>query len=115
CLYLAAQSSVYYAYYFGIAVALFVVLHLVWRCPAAPGAYLRVIALGALVVVALVPTFIPYALVRDRFVLGRGATQAGFFSAWGAQYLGALLDPRAYLAQRYVERDALVPLFGLGT
>jgi hypothetical protein len=47
CLLLQALTSVNHAYYFGIAVALFLCLHAALRLPAAPGAYRRATLLGS--------------------------------------------------------------------
>src|SRR5262249_38522474 len=112
---LTELSSVYYTYYFGIAVVLFVVLHAALRCPAAPGAYRKALVLGVLVVVALAPTFLPYLAVRERFGFSRSLSETIFFSTTGNQVVGALLQPVQYVKTRYVEWRTSLVFVGIGT
>ena len=112
---LAMLSSVYYAYFFGIAVLLFLALHASWRLPAAPRARQRALALVAVSCVALVPTFLPYAVVRERYGLARDPAEALIFSAVGEHYLGEFLTPLAYLRGRYLEGRPQIPVIGIGT
>src|SRR5439155_16262653 len=115
CLLMAGLSSVYHLYYFGIAVALFLGFHAVGRCPAAAHAYRRALGLGLLVWVAVLPTLIPYALLRRQFALGRGPQQAIEFSAVGEHYLGALLAPHRILERRFFQGLVESPILGAGT
>src|SRR5262249_27005233 len=115
CLWLTALSSVYYAYYFGVAVGLVLVLHVALRCPAAAGAYLRVLDCGAIVLLALVPVFLPYLDVRERFGLTRAEHETTFFSSWGDLLLAAFLRPIAYVQGRYLQGPEVAALCGVGT
>lgn len=114
CLLLEALSSVYYAYYFGIAVVLFLGLHAAWRCPAAPRAYRRAVGFGLLVLLALVPTFLPYLAVREQLALERPAALPVLLSAVGENYLGGILSPLEYLRRRFVTGPPGYVVFGPG-
>ncbi|MGH7896194.1 MAG: discoidin domain-containing protein, partial [Candidatus Binatia bacterium] len=111
---LVALSSVYCLYYFGVAVGLFVVFHAVWRCPAGSRAYRRVLGAGGAVLLAVLPTLLPYADVRERFAMARDPQQTIDFSAVGLQYLGAISSPGGSLARNAIDGRLLTPLCGLG-
>ncbi|MGH7896178.1 MAG: discoidin domain-containing protein [Candidatus Binatia bacterium] len=109
---LAGASSVYCAFYFGLMVALFVVFHALWRCPVAPGAYRRTLVAGALTLLVLAPTLLPYLDVQERFALGSNPQQAIGLSAVGMQYAPAIPWSQPW---RSAENGVLrTPLFGLG-
>ena len=112
---LAMLSSVYYAYFFGTAVLLFLALHAAWRLPVAPRARRRALALIAGSCVALVPTMLPYAAVHERYGLARDPVEALVFSAVGEHYLGAFLTPLTYLRGRYFEGRIQIPVIGMAT
>jgi hypothetical protein len=62
---LVAWSSVYYAYFFWIALAVFVPLHWWLGCPAAPGARRRVLVALAVAAAGTALVLVPYAIARD--------------------------------------------------
>jgi len=101
CLLLQATTAVYHAYYFGLAVAVFLALHLACGLPAARGAYLRALLLCACVAVALIPTFLPYRELATRFGLARSQYDVLWFSAVGDNFLGAFLAPLRWLHDRF--------------
>ena len=116
CFWLQAATSVYHAYFFGVALAGLLTVHLAVRLPRAPRALprLAVALLGALG--ALVPLFLPYLEVRERYGMERAAEQMGFFSARGVHYLAPLLKPWPHWQARAVSADAAsMALLGLGT
>src|SRR5207253_935571 len=78
---LAELTTVYYTYYFGLTVVLFVVLHAAFRCRAVPNAYIRAIGIGAVVVLALAPTFLPLLQAREEFALARDPLVPQVYSA----------------------------------
>ncbi len=108
-------SSITYLYYFGLAIVLFLALHAVCRCPAAPGAYRRVFWLGLAVLVAVVPTMLPYVVQRDVFDLAHDPMQSVDFSAVGMHYLAAVLAPADMLQRRFVDGRLLSPMLGMAT
>jgi hypothetical protein len=104
CLTLVALSCVYYLYFFGAALGVFLVLHWVLRCPAAPGA--RRLAWTAIVGSAAFvgALMVPYVHARTVYSLARTWNQAVIFSMPALAYFGALLDPKwtPYLGQTVV-------------
>ena len=103
---LQSLTSVYHAYYFGVAVGVLLVLHVAWRLPAARGAYLRTTLFGVLVALALAPTFVPYLVLKERFGLGRSAWEVFWFSALGEHFLGAFMYPLRWLQSRFMIEGA---------
>jgi hypothetical protein len=114
CLALQALSSVYHAYYFGIAVGLFLLLHRLLRLPAAPGAYPRILALCALAALPLAPFMLAYARYRDRLGLSRAPWETFLYSACVEHWIGVFLHPFAYVTERYREGKPVLPLLGFG-
>ncbi len=113
---LQALTSVYHAYYFGVAVGVLLVLHVAWRLPAARGAYVRTALFGVLVALVLAPTFVPYLVLKERFGLGRSSWEAVWFSAVGEHFLGAFMYPLRWLQSRFmIEGQAPNGAIGWGT
>ena len=107
CLALEALSCVYYLYFFGAALGVFLVLHWALRCPAAPGARRAAwiaIALAASCVGALM---LPYLHAREVYSLTRITNQARFLALPAIVFFGGILQP---LASPYEART----MFGLG-
>lgn len=105
-------SSVYYAYFFLLALAVLLVAYAAFGGPAAPGGWRRVVAGIAAATVATAPVLVPYLVARDLYGLSHGSGEAWFFGGKGAMYLGALTDPLAYLQQRYVAGALVAPVLG---
>jgi hypothetical protein len=114
-LFLALAGSVYYAYFFALAVAVFLMVHRALRCPAAPGAWSWAVVAALVAALGIVPLLLPYREVSGRLGLARDPNVAVLFSAVGDQYLGALLSPLRTLRWRYLAGHGDHPLLGLGT
>jgi len=112
---LAELTTVYYTYYFGLTVVLFVVLHAAFRCRAVPNAYIRAIGIGAVVVLALAPTFLPFLQAREEFALARDPLVPQVYSASAITYFQSFLDPVSYVRRRYLEGQPPMSFLGIGT
>lgn len=112
---LVGWSSIYYAYFFGLALALFVPAHWLLGCPAAPGGRRRALAGLAVAAVGIAIIFVPYGIAREIYSLARRSGEAWFFAAKGITYLGAIADPVGYVTQRYVADKNVPMVLGLGT
>jgi hypothetical protein len=112
---LVTLSSVYYAYFFFLALAVLVPLQWALRCPAAPGG--RVRALGGIVAAGFATAIllIPYVIARDVYALARNSGEAWFFGAKAITYLGAVIEPVTYATQRYVVDENQPVVIGMGT
>lgn len=108
-------GSVYFAYFFFVALGVFLVAHRLLGCPAAPGGRVRavagIVAAGALTAAA----FVPYVYARDMYALLRTPGEAWFLSARLTSYLGALADPVAYAARRYGQGEYVPIVLGPAT
>jgi hypothetical protein len=111
---LVTLSSVYYAYFFVLALAVLVPAWLLFGPPAAPGGWPRALAGLAIggVVTALVLR--PYMIARDLYALARASGEAWFFAGKGIHYLGAAADPVGYVQHRYVAGEHVSTVIGLG-
>ena len=116
CFALQALTSVYHAYYFGVAVGALLVLHRVWRFPAVRGALPRVATALLIAVLLTAPAYLPYRALRERLSLGRNPSQVVTFAAHGDTYLGAVTDPMGWLRSRGQTTGLPYPAaVGLGT
>ena len=112
---LVTLSSVYYAYFFLLALAVFVPAHWLLGCPAAPGGRARALAGIAAAAVATAIMLLPYMIARDLYALGRDTSEAWFLSARGITYLGGVLSPRDYLMHRYLLGEVTPTVIGPAT
>ena len=112
---LVSLSSVYYAYFFGLAAGVFLLLHWMLRCPAAPGGRRRALAGCIVAGIATAAMLVPYAIVSEIYALGRPSIQAEIFAGKASHYLGALADPVGYLTRRYGHNQQVRVFIGLGT
>ncbi len=109
---LVALSSVYYAYFFGLAAALFLAFHWLLGCPAAPGGRRRAVAGAVAAGMGAAIVLVPYAIARDVYGLARDTQQAAFFGAVGQSFLGAATNPLGYLARRYLAGENPMTILG---
>jgi hypothetical protein len=107
-------SSVYYAYFFLIALAVFVPTHALLGCPAAPGGRRRVVAGIAVAAAVTGVVLLPYLIARDLYALEHPEGEAWFFAAKGVTYLGALAEPLTYGFLRFVARQSGLTVIGPG-
>jgi len=112
---LVSLSSVYYAYFFLLALAVFVPAHWLLGGAAAPGGRARAIAGIAAAAAATALLLVPYLFARDMYAFGRDAGEAWFMAARISNYLGVVVDPLGYVQQRYAMNEAGTWLLGLGT
>ena len=112
---LVCLSSVYYAYFFLFALAVFVPAHWLLGCAAAPGGRARVLAGIAVASALTAVVLLPYMIAKDVYGLERAAADPLFFGARALDYLGALVDPADYLRRRFVAEEHDRWLVGLGT
>jgi hypothetical protein len=112
---LVAMSSVYYAYFLLLALAVFVPAHRLLGCPAAPGGTVRVLGGIAAAGAGTALLLFPYLIASDVYALRRESGEAWFLAARIVNYLGVVADPIDYLRRRYVLREHGTWLLGLGT
>ena len=112
---LVSLSSVYYAYFFLLALAVFVPVEWLAGSAAAPGGRARVLAGIAVAGAATTAVLFPYMIARDIYSLGRETGEAWFMAARIVHYLGVVADPVEYVRQRYWLREHGQWLLGLGT
>ncbi len=109
---LVTFSSVYYAYFFLLALAVFVPAHWLFGCPAAPGGRRRALAgIGVAAAITAVVLW-PYFIARDVYAFARPVGEAWFFAARGIVYLGGVTDPVGYVRQRYVANENVPVVIG---
>lgn len=111
---LQALSSVYLAYYSGLALVLLVVLLWVAGTSPAPGAVRRIVLAGLAAAMVVVPVMVPYVRAREVFALARDPAEAFMFAARGVTYVGAFLDPLVHLHQRFVDDGWPIAVVGVG-
>ncbi len=111
---LVTLSSVYYAYFFLLALAVFVPAWWCLRLPVAPGGWPR--ALGGIAIGTAVTAIMlrPYMIARDLYSLARASSEAWFFAGKGMFYLGAAADPIGYVQKRYLANEHVPVVIGTG-
>jgi hypothetical protein len=111
---LVTLSSVYYAYFFLLALAVLVPAWWLFGPPAAPGGWRRALAGMAIAVAVTALVLRPYMIARDLYALARSSGEAWFFAGKGIHYLGAAVDPVGYAQRRYVAGEHVPTVIGLG-
>jgi hypothetical protein len=112
---LVAWSSIYYAYFFWLALAVLVPLHWLLGCPTAPRGRARALAGLAVAAAGTALILVPYGIARDVYALTRDMGEAFFFGGKGIMYLGALADPIGYVTRRYLRHESVPVVLGLAT
>ena len=92
---LVTLSSVYYAYFFLLAIALFVPAWWIFRLPVAPGGWPR--ALGGIAIGAAITALRFTHMIARISARSRASSEARFFASKGMFYLGAAVDPVGYV------------------
>jgi hypothetical protein len=111
---LVTLSSVYYAYFFLLALAVLVPALRLFGPPAAPGGWPRALAGIAIAVAVTALVLRPYMIARDLYSLARSSGEAWFFAGKAIHYLGAAVDPVGYVQKRYVAGEHVATVIGLG-
>jgi hypothetical protein len=112
---LVTLSSVYYAYFFALALAVLLPAAALLRWPVAPGGWPRALAGLAIAAVVTAAAMVPYLIARDIYAFARASGEAWFFAGKAINYLGAVTDPVRYAVRRYGAGESLPVVIGLGT
>jgi hypothetical protein len=111
---LVTLSSVYYAYFFLLALAVFVPAWWLLGPRAAPGGWSRALGGMAVAVAITAVVLLPYMIARDLYVLARSSGEAFFFGGKVIHYLGAIVDPLGYVHKRWIAHEHVSQVIGPG-
>jgi hypothetical protein len=112
---LVTLSSVYYAYFFFLALVVFLPAYRLLGLPAAPKGWSRALVGLAVAAAGTLLSLVPYMIARNVYALTRPMGEAWLFSARVRNYLDALVHPAAYVEGRYFGHVPMPILMGLGT
>jgi len=101
CLLLALLSSVYWFYYFGIAVLLTIAAHALCTCPGAPRARTKALGFAALAMLATLPVMLQYQRAAELYGLARSPGESWLLSARLITFLGPILQPVDWWLRRF--------------